>query len=112
MDANGFCNYGYVEKFGRIDKERARKEGGAEGEKRSKETSGGGTGEKWQAEWMKVRALPTSEADGGRGKSGGEGIGGRRVTTAGRRRPEDEPRGGRSIRVGACEEVKKGVEER
>ena len=27
MDANGFCNYVHTDKFGRVDKEKARREG-------------------------------------------------------------------------------------
>ena len=50
MDKNGFCNYVHMDKFGKVDKEKARR-GGAGAEvagKRPSERSGGGTGEKRQ----------------------------------------------------------------
>ena len=49
MDKNGFCNYVHMDKFGKVDKEKARR--GAEAKvagKRPSEGSGGGTGEKKQ----------------------------------------------------------------
>ena len=51
MDTNGFCNYVHMDEFGRVDKEKARRRGGAEAKvagKRPSERSGGGTGEKKQ----------------------------------------------------------------
>ena len=51
MDANGFCNFVHMDELGRIDKEKARRRGGAETMgpgKRPSEGSGGGAGEKKQ----------------------------------------------------------------
>ena len=50
MDKNGFYNYVHMDKFGKVDKEKARR-GRAEAKvagKRPSEGSGGGTGEKKQ----------------------------------------------------------------
>jgi len=49
MDANGFCNYANMVKFGRVDTKRAKKKEGAEARvvgKRPSDGSGDGTGEK------------------------------------------------------------------
>ena len=51
MDVNRFCNFVHMDEFGRVDKEKARRRGGAEAKvagKRPSEESGGGTGEKRQ----------------------------------------------------------------
>ena len=51
MDANGFCNFVHMDEFGRLDKENARRRGGAEAKvarKRPSKGSGGGTGDKKQ----------------------------------------------------------------
>ena len=49
MYTNGFCNYVHMDKFGRVDKEKARRKAGAEVKlagKRPSDRSGEGTGEK------------------------------------------------------------------
>ena len=51
MDVNGFCNFVHMDQFGRVDKEKPRKRGGAEAKvvwKRPSEGSGGVRGEKRQ----------------------------------------------------------------
>ena len=51
MDVNGFCNFVHMDEFGRVDKEKARRRGGAEVKvagKRPSEGSGGGIEEKKQ----------------------------------------------------------------
>ena len=51
MDVNGFCNFVHMDEFGKVDKEKARRKGGAEvrvAGKRPSEGSGGGTREKKQ----------------------------------------------------------------
>ena len=51
MDVNGFCNFVHMDEFGRVDKEKARRRGGAEAKVAGKcpsEGSGGGTREKKQ----------------------------------------------------------------
>ena len=47
MDVNGFSNFVHMDEFGRVDREKARRRGGAETKvavKRPSEGSGGGTG--------------------------------------------------------------------
>ena len=51
MDVNGFCNFVHMDEFGRVDKEKAKRRGGAEAKVAGKcpsEGSGGGTREKRQ----------------------------------------------------------------
>lgn len=51
MEANEFCNYAHMDKFGRVDKRRAKKKEGEDAkvaEKRPSDGSGKGTGENRQ----------------------------------------------------------------
>ena len=51
MDVNGLCNFVHMDEFMKVDKEKARRKGGAEVKvagKRPSEGSGGGRGEKKQ----------------------------------------------------------------
>ena len=51
MDANGFCNYAYMDEFGRVDKKKVRRKEGEEAKvagKRPSDGSSEGTGEKRQ----------------------------------------------------------------